>query len=196
MKLMDTRIASVAVAVLLGITHIPAQAGWYFANTGRTSISNEVGWVFTVVPNTSSKTVTIAANACTLSPPTAGTLDFSGGVSDDINGSGDTYHIVAIGAASGNSILGANTSLHIPKASGLVLPNTLSNLVGQAFHNCTNLTGSLVIPTGVTNIGANVFRNCGFSGSLAVPANVKTLGNHAFSDCKFNGALSLPPFGC
>jgi hypothetical protein len=77
----------------------------------------------------------------------------SGGISDDINGSGDTYHIVTLGST-GNSIFGQASSLHIPKMSGLVLPNTLSNLADRAFSACTNLTGTLVIPAGVTSVPA------------------------------------------
>ena len=177
------------VIMLLGAAQL-AHAGWYFENAGRTAITNDAGWRFTVSANTTAKSVSIGQNACTQSPLAATVLDLSGGVSDDVNATGDTYHIVSVGTST-SSILGAAASAHIPKASGLVLPNTLTNIANYAFNACTNFTGNLAIPDTVRNIGQYAFQNCHFGGSLVIGDGVTNIGTSAFNGCTFSGSVTF-----
>ena len=69
-----------------------------------------------------------------------------------------------------------------------------------AFESCKNLTGSLIIPEGVTEVKTAAFGDCAFNGSLSLPSTLKKLGNGfestwyngTFTNCKFVGELILP----
>ena len=82
----------------------------------------------------------------------------------------------------------------------LVLPDTLKIINSCAFENCKNLTGSLIIPEGVTEVKTAAFGDCAFNGSLSLPSTLKKIGNGfesnwsngTFSNCKFVGELILP----
>ncbi len=76
----------------------------------------------------------------------------------------------------------------------LILPNSVTSIGGYAFYNCRNLTGSLTIPNSVTTIGYDAFYNCsGFTGSLTLPNSVTYIGSEAFYNCVgFNGSLFIP----
>ena len=65
---------------------------------------------------------------------------------------------------------------------------------------CKNLTGSLIIPEGVTEVKTAAFGDCAFNGSLSLPSTLKKIGNGfesnwsngTFTNCKFVGELILP----
>ena len=57
----------------------------------------------------------------------------------------------------------------------LVLPDTLKIINSCAFENCKNLTGSLIIPEGVTEVKTAAFGDCAFNGSLSLPSTLKKL---------------------
>lgn len=62
----------------------------------------------------------------------------------------------------------------------------------KAFLNCTNFTGTLTIPNGITRIGNRAFEGCtGFTGALSIPASVESIGNGAFFDCEGFTSLTL-----
>lgn len=44
-----------------------------------------------------------------------------------------------------------------------------------AFESCKNLTGSLIIPEGVTEVKTAAFGDCAFNGSLSLPSTLKNL---------------------
>jgi hypothetical protein len=73
------------------------------------------------------------------------------------------------------------------------VPN-LESIGNSAFSGCTNITGSLVLPSTLKNIGANVFINCtGIAGTLNLPTNLEFIGSNAFLRCTgFTGSLTLP----
>lgn len=77
----------------------------------------------------------------------------------------------------------------------LVLPSTVTTLSSAAFRDCSGFTGSLILPDRLTNIQNYVFSGCtGFTGSLILPDTVIQIGSSAFSDCRgFTGSLVLPP---
>ena len=78
--------------------------------------------------------------------------------------------------------------------TNLKLSEKLSIIPLEAFSGCTNLSGELVIPASVKEIGREAFYNCsGFTGNLTIPNSVTTIGNGAFIGCYgFNGNLTLP----
>lgn len=52
-----------------------------------------------------------------------------------------------------------------------------------AFNYCTGLTGALVIPNTVEEIGDDAFSHCGFTGVVTIPASVEYIGYTPFYDC-------------
>ena len=75
----------------------------------------------------------------------------------------------------------------------LVIPNSVTEIGDQAFAGCTGFTGDLTIPNSVTNIGISAFYNCtGFTGNLTIPNSVTTIGDLAFYECTgFSGDLTI-----
>ena len=63
---------------------------------------------------------------------------------------------------------------------------------GEAFLDCSGLTGDLVIPDTVTKIGDNAFKGCHFTGELTLSDSLVTIGEYAFDECGFTGQLVLP----
>ena len=90
----------------------------------------------------------------------------------------------------------------------LVLPDQLKYISGisggngGAFAECTNLSGSLVIPEGVLEIGYAAFADCtSLTGTLSLPSTLKKIGEKkgydpywdgAFKNCNFVCELILP----
>ena len=61
-----------------------------------------------------------------------------------------------------------------------------------AFLDCSGLTGDLVIPDTVTEIGDRAFEGCHFTGELTLSDSLVIIGASAFYDCGFTGQLVLP----
>lgn len=73
----------------------------------------------------------------------------------------------------------------------LTLPSTLKTIGAYAFAY-EGFSGELLIPDGVTSIGANAFAECdGFGGTLSLPDSVKTVGESAFYQCEGFTGLKL-----
>ena len=62
----------------------------------------------------------------------------------------------------------------------------------NAFLDCSGLTGDLVIPDTVTEIGYGAFVGCHFTGELTLSDSLITIGEGAFYECGFTGQLVLP----
>ena len=73
-----------------------------------------------------------------------------------------------------------------------MLPENLESIGSYAFNGCGNLTGSLVIPVGITEIPNSCFSGCGFNGTLSLPDGLLTIGESAFSCTSFKGELNIP----
>ena len=103
-----------------------------------------------------------------------------------------------------NNALNAKKSL-----TSLILPDRLKRISGAtgggrgAFNGCSNLTGSLIIPEGVEEIGAGAFAGCSsLTGKLSLPSTLKVIGvpkfeyidshDGAFVNCGFTCELQLP----
>ena len=63
----------------------------------------------------------------------------------------------------------------------------------NAFLDCSGLTGDLVIPDTVTEIGYGAFVGCHFTGELTLSDSLVTIGEYSFYECGFTGQLVLPP---
>lgn len=82
----------------------------------------------------------------------------------------------------------------------LTLPDKLKIIGRAAFDGCVNLSGSLIIPEGVTRIEASAFCYCySLTGSLSLPTTLEYIGGGgavlelgAFNNCGFVGELKIP----
>ena len=74
----------------------------------------------------------------------------------------------------------------------VVLPEKLRVIGEEALSVCPYLSGSLIIPEGVTTIYDNAFRGVQFGGELKLPSTLKHIGNWAFEGCQFSSELRLP----
>ena len=69
----------------------------------------------------------------------------------------------------------------------------ITKIPKQAFYNCNNLTGDLVIPNSVKEIGELAFCYCtGLNGTLTLSSKLKKIGGTAFKESEFKGTLKLP----
>lgn len=85
----------------------------------------------------------------------------------------------------------------------LVLPDKLKKISGGtgghvgAFANCTNLSGSLVIPEGVEKIGGAAFACCtSLTGTLSLPSTLKQIGETGYYDSYWDGVFIGCNFVC
>ena len=76
----------------------------------------------------------------------------------------------------------------------LIMPSSITKIGYAAFSGCSGLTGSLIIPNSVTYIGDHAFSYCtGFTGSLTISSSVTYIGSQAFMDCyRLTGSLTIP----
>ena len=69
----------------------------------------------------------------------------------------------------------------------------LESIEGNAFENCTSLSGTLNLPESLKSIGYRAFYGCGFSGQLVLPNELEYLGEAAFCRAgSFVGDLRIP----
>ena len=116
----------------------------------------------------------------------------------------------------GKQSYGANKDDEIPanamnkkeSLTSLVLPDKLKYISGNsggnggAFAECHNLSGSLIIPEGVEEIGHAAFADCSsLTGTLTLPSTLKRIGSTegytsywdgAFKNCNFVCELIIP----
>ncbi len=59
----------------------------------------------------------------------------------------------------------------------------VKNIPDYAFNGCSNMTGTLVIPDSVINIGTYAFGSCSSLDTLTIGKGVESIGERAFSDC-------------
>ncbi len=75
----------------------------------------------------------------------------------------------------------------------VILPDELKFIGLRAFEG-SSITGSLIIPEGVTTIDNDAFSGCrNLTGTLSLPTTLKTIGGNTFSGCSnLTGNLILP----
>ena len=99
--------------------------------------------------------------------------------------------ITSLSLPHGLKKIGNRSFAYNQKLSGnLVLPNDLEELGSYCFTYC-NFTGPLVLPSKITSIPGGCFSDNAFSGDLVIPENVTFIGNGAFSNNSFKGQLVL-----
>jgi hypothetical protein len=81
-----------------------------------------------------------------------------------------------------NAIIETATNSLISGCKNTVIPNSVTNIGGSAFYNCTGLT-SVTIPNSVTSIGDYAFSHCSWLTSIEIPNSVTSIGFSAFSYC-------------
>ena len=75
----------------------------------------------------------------------------------------------------------------------LVIPNSVKEIGAQAFQICTGFNGTLTLSNKLETIGGFAFDGCsGFRGSLTLPSSVTTIGKSAFDNCYSFTKLELP----
>ncbi len=109
----------------------------------------------------------------------------------DTNGDGELSYVEAALVTDLNNYFIGNTE--ITSFEELQYFIGLASISGNAFYNCSGLTGNLIIPSFVTTIGDYAFYGCsGFTGDLTIPNSVITIGYHAFHGCNgFTGTLTI-----
>ena len=65
----------------------------------------------------------------------------------------------------------------------VVIPEGVTNIGASAFSGCSSLA-SVVIPEGVTSIGDSAFSGCSRLTSVVIPEGVTSIGARAFYGCK------------
>ena len=74
----------------------------------------------------------------------------------------------------------------------LVIPNSVKEIGNSAFDSCTGFNGTLTLSNKLETIGRYAFNNCsGFTGSLILPNSLTTIGRTAFFGCKGFQDLTL-----
>lgn len=75
--------------------------------------------------------------------------------------------------------------------TSVVIPYGVTSIGAIAFYRCNNLT-SISIPNSVTNIGYNAFYGCKSLTSVTIPNSVTSIGDFAFSDCTSLTSVIIP----
>lgn len=81
--------------------------------------------------------------------------------------------------------------------TSVVMPSGLSNIGDYSFYECSSLT-SIEIPGSVNSIGDAAFRECSSLASIDIPSSVTSIGKYAFYGCSSlieekipNGVISI-----
>lgn len=100
-----------------------------------------------------------------------------------ITDDGTRYRVVGVSGIS-NAPADNNTKL-----TGIIAPNTVTNIDGNAFRRCTSLA-SVSLPS-VMTIGNRAFSGCSALTSASLP-DATTVGEFAFEYCRKLTYISLP----
>ena len=85
----------------------------------------------------------------------------------------------------------AFNSANIANMTGVVIPESITNIGNGAFYNCKGLT-TITIPSHVTEIGEAAFYKCTNLKSIELPEGVISIGKLAFCECASLSKISIP----
>ena len=85
--------------------------------------------------------------------------------------------------------LGRDQDVVIPQ--GVLRMDNGSNRYGGVFRDCTILR-KVILPEGLTNVGAYAFSGCDHLEALTLPSSVKILGDYSFWGCDMLTNLTMP----
>ena len=84
-----------------------------------------------------------------------------------------------------------NLYLNGELVTDLVIPDGVTSIGAYAFRNCDSLT-SVTIGDGVTSIGEHTFSGCSSLKSITIPDGVTSIGNYAFYGCGSLTSITIP----
>ena len=80
-----------------------------------------------------------------------------------------------------------------PNITSIVLPNGLTHIGARAFYSCKNTAlTSIDIPNSVTSFGDFAFLGCYGLTSFTISSNVTSIGQQALKDCKGLTSIEIP----
>ena len=116
----------------------------------------------------------------------------SGSISITQNGTVDVSQYasanVNVSGGSGSADLAALIDKSI---TSIVIPSGVTSIGAYVFRGCSNLE-SVTIPNGVTSISNDAFYGCGALESIALPSGVTSIGGNAFRNCYNMSFVELP----
>ena len=82
-------------------------------------------------------------------------------------------------------------SLFCRELTSVTIPNSVTEIGGGAFSDCSSLT-SVTIPNSVTEIGGYTFSGCSSLTSVTIPNGVTRIGDNAFFNCSSLTSVTIP----
>ena len=86
---------------------------------------------------------------------------------------------------------GADLYINNVLAKEIMIPHGVTKIGAYAFYNCSSLT-SVTIPDDVTSIGSSAFSGCSSLTSINIPDGVTTIGNYTFYNCSRLTSVTIP----
>lgn len=101
-----------------------------------------------------------------------------------------------------NAVIRTSDNTLVRGCKNTIIPNSVTTIRGDAFYNCTGLTGELIIPNSVVKIEDAVsvdyypfaygaFENCTELTSLVLGNSLTKIGSHAFANCSSLTSISI-----
>jgi len=75
--------------------------------------------------------------------------------------------------------------------TSITIPSSVTSIGHEEFRQCESLT-SVTIPPSVTEIGGYAFYGCSSLTSVNIPASVKSIGDNAFENCTSLTSVNIP----